>query len=101
MARAKMKESRIDQPSEELIDLADSRISEEAIAEFGDAGEGLQTSPKRGGALSALSGLPFLLAGMVLSMIVVVWLLFINTQSYPVITRGNPIFGIEVVVDKV
>ncbi len=80
MARAKMKESRIDQPSEELIDLADSRISEEAIAEFGDAGEGLQTSPKRGGALSALSGLPFLLAGMVLSMIVVVWLLFINTQ---------------------
>ena len=80
MARATMKQSRIDQPSEELIDLADSRISEEAIAEFGDAGDGLQTAPRRTGALSALSGLPFLLAGMVLSMIVVVWLLFINTQ---------------------
>ena len=28
-------------------------------------------------------------------------LLFINTQSYPVITRENPIFGVEVIVDKV
>jgi uncharacterized lipoprotein YbaY len=28
-------------------------------------------------------------------------LLFINAQSYPVITRGNPIFGVEVVVDKI
>ncbi|HEX9811113.1 MAG TPA: methyl-accepting chemotaxis protein [Burkholderiales bacterium] len=80
MASAKKKASRVDQPSEELIDLADSRISEEAIAEFGDAGDALPSAPPRTGVLSALTGLPFLLAGMVLSMIVVVWLLFINTQ---------------------
>lgn len=78
MARAKI--SRIDQPSEELIDLADSRIADEAIAEFGDAGTRIEAAPRRGGVFSVFTGLPFLLAGMVLSMIVVVWLLFINTQ---------------------
>jgi twitching motility protein PilJ len=78
MARAKM--NRIDQPSEELIDLADSRIADEAIAEFGDPGARSEAAPHRGGVLSVFTGLPFLLAGMVLSMIVVVWLLFINTQ---------------------
>ena len=78
MARAKTKENLIDQPSEELIDLADSHIADEAIAEFGDAAE---SAPARGGGVfSVFTGLPFLLAGMVLSMIVVVWLLFINTQ---------------------
>ena len=28
-------------------------------------------------------------------------LLFINSQAYPVITRDNPVFGVEVVVDQV
>ena len=28
-------------------------------------------------------------------------LLFINTQAYNVLTQGNPIFGIEVVVEPV
>ena len=79
MARAQMKENRIDQPSEELIDLADSRIADEAIAEFGGAGEAHEAR-RRGGVFSVFTGLPFLLAGMVLSMIIVVWLLFINTQ---------------------
>jgi len=78
MARAKAiaKENLIDQPSEELIDLADARITEEAVAEFTDVPESRPRAPRGGSA----SGLPFLLAGMVLSMIVMVWLLFVNTQ---------------------
>lgn len=78
MARVKpiAKENLIDQPSEELIDLADARIEDDAIAEFTHAREDRPAArrSRRG------VGLPFLLAGMVLSMIVVVWLLFINTQ---------------------
>lgn len=80
MARAP-KENLIDQPSEEVIDLADTRIADEAIAEFAEEREVERAPTRRGtGVLSVFSGLPFLLGGMVLSMIVLVWLLFINTQ---------------------
>ncbi len=79
MARPKIKENLIDQPSEELIDLADSRIAEEAIAEVGEARP--EKRPRQQpGLLAVFSGLPFLLGGLGLSMIVMVWLLFINTQ---------------------
>jgi twitching motility protein PilJ len=79
MARA-AKQHLIDQPSEEVIDLADAKIADEAIAEFAEERETEGVAPRRGGLLGVFSGLPFLLGGMVLSMIVMVWLLFINAQ---------------------
>ncbi len=79
MARA-AKENLIDQPSEEIIDLADTKMADEAIAEFAEGKESGAGAPRGRGILGLFSGLPFLLGGMVLSMIVMVWLLFINAQ---------------------
>src|SRR5581483_11438563 len=78
MARARTKEPLIDQPSEEVIDLADSRIADEAIAEFGD-GEARAAAPRRS-IFGVFSSLPFLLTSMVLSITVAGGLVFINTQ---------------------
>src|SRR5690554_1583490 len=77
MARA-TKENLIDQPSEDLIDLADSRISGDAIADYGGTYD-VAPAP-RSGLFAAFSSLPFILGGLGLSMIVVVWLLFIDGQ---------------------
>src|SRR5205814_1684517 len=79
MARA-ARENLIDQPSEEVIDLADAKIADEAIAEFTEAREAEESAPRRGGVLRIFTGLPFLLAGMVISMIFTVGLLYVNTQ---------------------
>ncbi len=68
----------IDQPSEDIIDLADERIAGAGGQAYVDIGGGKEG---RLGVLAAMfGGLPFLLAGMVLAMIVLVWLLFINVQ---------------------
>jgi twitching motility protein PilJ len=64
------KDNLIDQPSEDVIDLADTP----ATAAGGAA------SASRFGGLKSLTGLPFLLAGLVLSIIALVWMLSINTQ---------------------
>jgi len=75
MARAK-NDNLIDHPSEDVIDLAD--VAVEAPVEFGEP------KPEKPAAIAsgfrALSGLPFLLGGLVLSIIALVWLLAINTQ---------------------
>lgn len=72
MARA-IKANLIDQPSEDVIDLADAQMAESASA-----------APERASFASGFKGLagglPFLLAGLVLSIIAVVWLMFINAQ---------------------
>ncbi|MFP5349506.1 MAG: methyl-accepting chemotaxis protein [Gammaproteobacteria bacterium] len=67
------KDNVIDQPSEDIIDLADGQIA---------AGSGAAGGSRFAllGNVKALSGLPFLLGGLVLSIIAMVWLLSINTQ---------------------
>ncbi|UCH52952.1 MAG: type IV pili methyl-accepting chemotaxis transducer N-terminal domain-containing protein [Pseudomonadota bacterium] len=75
---AKRKQSQIDQPSEDLIDLADEQIAQ-AGGDFVDVGRG-KRSFLPSNLSSLLTGLPFLLVGMVLSIIAVVWLLAVNTQ---------------------
>lgn len=81
MARATVRENLIDQPSEELIDLSEPRLTDDAVAEPapGHAPEG--AGRRRAPFFSTVIGLPFLLAGMVLSVFAVVWLLFLNTQQ--------------------
>src|SRR5205085_10331493 len=74
------KENLIDQPSEEVIDLADAKIADDAIAEFAVGREAESAPARRRGVLKILFGLPFLLAGMVISMIFTVGLLYVNSQ---------------------
>ncbi len=69
----------IDQPSEDIIDLSDEQMAQQAGEEFVDIQKA--TKPVTAGNLTGLfSGLPFLLGGLVLTIIAVVWLLVINTQ---------------------
>ena len=68
------KDNLIDQPSEDVIDLADAPVAGGGATASGLSRFGALTN------LKALSGLPFLLAGLVLSIIALVWLLSINTQ---------------------
>jgi len=75
MARA-MKENLIDQPSEDVIDLADVEVP--APVEFGEPTP--EKRPALTSRLRVISSLPFLLGGLVLSIIALVWLLAINTQ---------------------
>ena len=79
MARA-MKEDIIDQPSEDIIDLADGSIEEPASADFEVAQEGGGGSPGIARLKGIFSGLPFLLGGLGLSFIALVWMLVITTQ---------------------
>ncbi len=79
MARARAVRE-IEQPSEDIIDLADERIavpggSGEAYVDVG-AGRGNLL----GGLTGLFGGLPFLLGGMVLAIIAMVWLLVVNIQ---------------------
>ncbi len=76
---AKRNKSQVDQPSEELIDLADEQVAAAGGADFVDVGRAKRSFlPTNVSAL--LTGLPFLLVGMVLSIIAVVWLLAVNAQ---------------------
>ncbi len=68
----------LDQPSEDVIDLVGEQMADPQVDEFLDVGR--EKRFQVGGVLGKLSGLPFLLGGMVLSMIVMVWLLVINAQ---------------------
>jgi twitching motility protein PilJ len=69
----------IDQPSEEMIDLAGEGVSDSAAGEFEAAGRSRFRMPG-GGLLSLFAGLPFLLSGMVLAIIAVIWFLIVNVQ---------------------
>ncbi len=71
-------DSFIDQPSEELIDLAGEQISGQG-GEFAAAGRP-RFAFLSGNVFGLFTGLPFLLGGMVLSIIAVIWLLVVNTQ---------------------
>lgn len=77
MARP-MKKSPIDQPSEDIIDLSDERIARSGGETYVDVGGA--SKPGVLGGLSGLLGMPFLLGGMVLAIIAMVWLLVINMQ---------------------
>lgn len=79
MARKKSnRDGLIDQPSEDIIDLSNEAITSSAD-EFVDVGK--PASPLLGGGLTnMLSGLPFLLGGMVIAMIAMIWLLVVNNQ---------------------
>ncbi len=74
-------DSYIDQPSEDIIDLADT--------DTGRGGEGFVDLPAKGkrrslafGSLSfSFAGLPLIIAGLVLSMIALVWALMVNAQQ--------------------
>jgi len=70
----------LDQPSEDVIDLAGEHMAEPLAGDdFLDVG-GKPQRLQMGGLLGKFGGLPFLLGGMGLSMIVMVWLLVINAQ---------------------
>jgi twitching motility protein PilJ len=68
----------IDQPSEEMIDLAGDQLGG-AAGDF-ETGAKPRFSLSVGNPLGLLSGLPFLLTGMVLSIVAVIWFLVVNTQ---------------------
>ncbi|HYA37499.1 MAG TPA: methyl-accepting chemotaxis protein [Candidatus Methylomirabilis sp.] len=73
-----MQDGLIDQPSEEIIDLSDE-VTASSSGESISAGKpGL--SLFGGGFKNVLGGLPFLLGGMILAMIAMVWLLVVNGQ---------------------
>ncbi|MEK7840645.1 MAG: type IV pili methyl-accepting chemotaxis transducer N-terminal domain-containing protein, partial [Pseudomonadota bacterium] len=75
------KDSYIDQPSEDIIDLAD--------ADADRGGEGFVDLPAKGKRSSSafglmdfkFAGLPLIIAGLVLSMIALVWALMVNAQQ--------------------
>ena len=68
----------LDQASEDVIDLASEQAKPQG-SEYVDVGK--DKPAEGGGAGSAFGGLPILLAGMVLSMIAMVWLLVIDGQA--------------------
>lgn len=68
----------IDQPSEEMIDLAGEQLGGGA-GDF-ETGAKPRFSLSIGNPLGLISGLPFLLTGMVLSIVAVIWFLVVNTQ---------------------
>src|SRR3989338_9520966 len=69
----------MDQPSEDMIDLSDGASGTPAADQLVDVGK--QSSPLlSGGIMNMLGGLPFLLGGMVIAMIAMIWLLVVNAQ---------------------
>jgi len=69
----------LDQPSEDIIELEGEQIAEPQVAQnLPDLETPRGFEIKN---IGALAGLPFLLGGMVLSIIVMVWLLVINAQN--------------------
>jgi twitching motility protein PilJ len=79
MARKKSaKDGMIDQPSEDIIDLSDGTPGASADG-FVDVGKPT-ASLMPGGVMNMFSGLSFLLGGLVLAMIAMIWLLVLNAQ---------------------
>lgn len=79
MARKKStKDGLIDQPSEDIIDLSEGMAasSTDQFVEVGKPASSLLS----GGLMNMLSGLSFLLGGMVIAMIAMIWLLVVNAQ---------------------
>jgi twitching motility protein PilJ len=68
----------IDQPSEEMIDLAGEQLGG-AAGDF-ETGAKSRFSFSMGNPFNLISSLPFLLTGMVVSIVAVIWFLVINTQ---------------------
>jgi twitching motility protein PilJ len=69
----------LDQPSEEVIDLAGEQVVDPQIeGEFVDVAKGKRF--ELSSALRSFGGLPFLLGGLGLSMIIMVWLLIVTLQ---------------------
>ncbi|MEW6331034.1 MAG: methyl-accepting chemotaxis protein [Pseudomonadota bacterium] len=68
----------MDQPSEDIIELSDGSPAAvpDELVDVGKAGSPLLS----GGILSMFGSLPFLLGGMVISMIAMIWLLVVNAQ---------------------
>jgi twitching motility protein PilJ len=78
MARGKS----IDQPSEDIIDLGDDQIADRTGETFVDIEKPrFQLFQFQGGVLAFLTSLPFLLGGMVISIMFLVGLLVINAQK--------------------
>ena len=69
----------MDQPSEDIIDLADGTSSVPPADEFVEVGKS-GSALMSGGILGMMTGLPFLLGGMVIAMIAMIWLLVVNAQ---------------------
>lgn len=71
----KRKEQTLDLPSEDIIDLSEGQIGEMAVSESASV-----SYARVPGFLGFLSGLPFLLGGMVISFIAVAWIFGVNAQ---------------------
>ena len=79
MARKKQtQDGLIDQPSEDIIDLSDEVTASSSGQPVSGGKPGF--SLLGGGMKNVVGGLPFLLGGMVLAMIAMVWLLAVNAQ---------------------
>jgi twitching motility protein PilJ len=78
MARARAPQP-FEQISEEMIDLADEKIMRPAAEEYLDV-QKLERPPAAAGIRNLFIGLPFIVVGLTLSIIAVVWLLVISGQ---------------------
>ncbi len=79
MARARANRSVIDTSSEDIIDLSEEHVARSIGDEFGGAAKRKRAS-RAGGTKGLFFGFAFLLGGLVLSIVAVVWLLAVNTQ---------------------
>ena len=78
MARARAPQT-FERLSEEMIDLTDDKIARPAAEEFVDI-QKLERPPATAGISNLFTGLPFIVVGLTLSIIAVVWLLVISGQ---------------------
>ena len=69
----------MDQPSEDIIDLSDGTSSAPPADEFVEVGKP-GSAMLSGGIMGMMTSLPFLLGGMVIAMIAMIWLLVVNAQ---------------------
>jgi twitching motility protein PilJ len=70
----------IDQPSEDIIDLSDQEVARQAGEEFLDVQRLKRPLFAFGSMQDFFGGLPFLLGGLAVTIIALVWLLVVNTQ---------------------
>jgi twitching motility protein PilJ len=76
---AKAMKQGLDQPSEDIIDLSEGSASPSSESEFLDVGKP-KFSLLPGNIKNLFGGLSFLLGGMVLAMVAMIWLLAVNAQ---------------------
>ncbi len=69
----------LDQPSEDVIDLAGEQMAGPVADEFADVAK--KSSAGLGGVFGTLGGLPLVIGGLVLSIAIMVGLLFINLRN--------------------